>query len=112
MTDMLWWTVQNTIMAAILAAFVALICGLARPRPAVRHALWLVVLVKLLTPPLVAWPWPAAAAPRVEALAADLPRPPPVRPPDDPAPEALVAVPADPGAGDVELVPSSEAEPA
>src|SRR5207302_8076135 len=57
MADMLWWTVPNTIMAAILAAFVALICGLARPRPAVRHALWLVVLVKLLSPPLISWPW-------------------------------------------------------
>src|SRR5207253_4430788 len=25
--------------------------------PAVQHALWLVVLIKLLMPPLVAWPW-------------------------------------------------------
>ena len=39
------------------------------PRPALRHLLWLVVLVKLLTPPIVYWPWtlpmhgPAAASP-------------------------------------------------
>src|SRR5205809_5390243 len=59
MTDMLWWLVQNTVVAAVLAGFVALICGVARPRPAVRHALWLVVLLKLLTPPLISWPWTA-----------------------------------------------------
>src|SRR6266852_2335013 len=59
MTDMLWCLVQNTVVAAVLAGFVALACGLARPRPAVRHALWLVVLIKLLTPPLIAWPWTA-----------------------------------------------------
>src|SRR5262249_3092294 len=38
---------------------VALICRLACLRPAVRHALWLIVLIKLMTPPLVHWPWPA-----------------------------------------------------
>src|SRR5262249_51656029 len=27
--------------------------------PAARHALWLVVLIKLMTPPLFSWPWPA-----------------------------------------------------
>jgi hypothetical protein len=54
---MLWWLVQNTVGAAVLAVLVALFCGLVRPRPAGRHALWLVVLVKLLAPPLVSWPW-------------------------------------------------------
>jgi beta-lactamase regulating signal transducer with metallopeptidase domain len=56
---MLWWLAQNTVGAAVLAVLVALICGVARPRPAVRHALWLVVLAKLLSPPLVSWPWTA-----------------------------------------------------
>jgi beta-lactamase regulating signal transducer with metallopeptidase domain len=55
---MLWWLAENTVFAAILAGIVALICRCFRPGPAVRHALWLVVLVKLLTPPLVHWPWP------------------------------------------------------
>jgi beta-lactamase regulating signal transducer with metallopeptidase domain len=59
MGDMLWWLAQNTMVAAILAGFVALVCVLARPRPAVRHALWVLVLVKLLTPPLISWPWTA-----------------------------------------------------
>ena len=55
---MLWWLAQNTILAALLAGVVSVICRLVRPRPAVRHALWLIVLIKLVTPPLVHWPWP------------------------------------------------------
>jgi beta-lactamase regulating signal transducer with metallopeptidase domain len=55
---MLWWLAESTILASILAGLVALICRCFRPRPAVRHALWLVVLIKLLTPPLIHWPWP------------------------------------------------------
>jgi beta-lactamase regulating signal transducer with metallopeptidase domain len=54
---MLWWLVQNTVVAAVLAGVVAVICRFARPSPAVRHALWLVVLIKLAAPPLVYWPW-------------------------------------------------------
>jgi beta-lactamase regulating signal transducer with metallopeptidase domain len=30
-----------------------------RLSPVVRHALWLLVLIKFVTPPLVAWPWAA-----------------------------------------------------
>jgi beta-lactamase regulating signal transducer with metallopeptidase domain len=55
---MFWWLAQNTLMAAALAALVALLCRLGRFRPSVRHALWLVVLIKLLMPPGVQWPWP------------------------------------------------------
>src|SRR5438128_78981 len=58
---MLWWLIQNTVLAAILAGGVALACWLGRPRPAVRHALWLIVLCKLMTPPCVYWPWPVPA---------------------------------------------------
>src|SRR5262249_38810532 len=43
--------------------------------PATRHALWLVVLVKLVTPPLLSWPWPVFT------------RPPPAHPPRAPAVE-------------------------
>src|SRR5260370_12603666 len=57
---MLWWLVENTVFAAILAGVVALLCRCFRPGPAVRHALWLVVLLKLLTPPFLHWPWPTA----------------------------------------------------
>jgi beta-lactamase regulating signal transducer with metallopeptidase domain len=55
---MLWWLAQNTVTAAVLATAVALLCRLGRLGPAVRHALWFVVLLKLLSPPLIAWPWP------------------------------------------------------
>jgi beta-lactamase regulating signal transducer with metallopeptidase domain len=56
---MFWWLAQNTILAAALAGVVALGCRWVRPGPALRHTLWLVVLLKLITPPLVQWPWPA-----------------------------------------------------
>lgn len=54
---MLWWLAQNALVAGLLTGFVALVCRFGRFRPAVRHALWLVVMVKLVTPPCIAWPW-------------------------------------------------------
>lgn len=54
---MLWWTVQNLVIAAVLACIASLVCWSSRVSPAARHALWLIVLLKLLTPPLVLWPW-------------------------------------------------------
>ncbi len=52
---MLWWLAHTTVTAAILAGVVALVCRLGRFRPAIRHALWLLVLMKLMVPPVVAW---------------------------------------------------------
>ena len=48
----------NALVALVLAV-VALVVGLACRRPAVAHALWLLVLIKLVTPPLmsVSLPW-------------------------------------------------------
>ena len=46
---------------AALAIAVEAACRLGRFRPAVCHALWLVVLVKLVAPPVVAWPLSAEA---------------------------------------------------
>jgi beta-lactamase regulating signal transducer with metallopeptidase domain len=54
----LWWFAETTLVAAVLAVLAALAGRLRSIGPTVRHALWLVVLVKLLTPPLVSWPWP------------------------------------------------------
>jgi len=54
---MLWWIAQNIIIVAILAAVVSMVCRWKRLSPAARHALWLVVLIKLITPPLFVWPW-------------------------------------------------------
>jgi beta-lactamase regulating signal transducer with metallopeptidase domain len=120
---MLWWLAETTAVAAALAGAVALLCRRLRPRPAVRHALWLAVLAKLLMPPLLAWPWPApaGAALRGEPTTGEAPRPPPEEmavggPADEPLtpwppPDAFVAVApaADPAA---ELRPGPEPEPA
>ncbi len=57
---MLLWLIENAVAAALLAGGVALLCRARRFRPAVCHALWLLVLLKLLTPPLLRWPWPLA----------------------------------------------------
>jgi beta-lactamase regulating signal transducer with metallopeptidase domain len=54
---MLWWTIQNSLVIAVLALAVMVICRLGRLRPAIEHALWLVLFLKFLLPPVVAWPW-------------------------------------------------------
>ena len=64
---------SNAVAATVLALVVA---GLTRPlarRPAVLHFLWLLVLLKLVTPPLYEVPlaWPAPLAGAREAPAAD-----------------------------------------
>jgi beta-lactamase regulating signal transducer with metallopeptidase domain len=53
----------NAVLAAGLALAAALVRPLLRRRPALVHSLWLLVLLKLLTPPLVVvpLPWPEAA---------------------------------------------------
>ena len=47
--DLLW---HNALGALPLAIVVAVICRLVRCRPSTRHALWLIVLLALLAPPL------------------------------------------------------------
>ena len=56
---MAWWFFQNAIVTAILACGVLLMTRVVRIGPVARHALWVLVLVKFVTPPIVAWPWPA-----------------------------------------------------
>jgi beta-lactamase regulating signal transducer with metallopeptidase domain len=57
---MLGWFAETTLVATALAA-VAALAGRVRPiGPTARHILWLAVLVKMMTPPLVAWPWAVA----------------------------------------------------
>jgi beta-lactamase regulating signal transducer with metallopeptidase domain len=55
---------SNALLATVLALLAALVGRCCR-RPAVRHGLWLLVLVKLVTPPLfsVGLPWSAGPAP-------------------------------------------------
>jgi len=55
---MISWMLQNAASVALLTAAIALVCKLCRLSPPLRHALWLIVLVKLMTPPLVSWHWP------------------------------------------------------
>lgn len=57
MTAILYWLAQSAIIAALMVPVIMLACHLFRRRPAVQHLLWLVVLVKLMIPPVVAWPW-------------------------------------------------------
>jgi beta-lactamase regulating signal transducer with metallopeptidase domain len=52
---MLAWLMQNALAATILAIIVAIACRLFRPHPAICHVLWLVVLLKLIMPPLPLW---------------------------------------------------------
>jgi beta-lactamase regulating signal transducer with metallopeptidase domain len=54
---MFWWLGQHLAVTAVLALLVLALCRVLRLSPALRHALWLVVLVKLLAPPLIVWPW-------------------------------------------------------
>ena len=56
---MAWWIFQNLVITTALAAAVALACRFGRIGPVARHALWVLVLVKFVTPPLVVWPWAA-----------------------------------------------------
>jgi beta-lactamase regulating signal transducer with metallopeptidase domain len=57
MSAVLWWLGQNSLTVAILIPLVHGVCRIYRRRPAVQHVLWVVVLVKFITPPLVSWPW-------------------------------------------------------
>jgi beta-lactamase regulating signal transducer with metallopeptidase domain len=49
------WLLENAVAATGLAIVVALLCHPLRKRPSVCHALWMLVLVKLLMPPLPLW---------------------------------------------------------
>ncbi len=51
-----WWLAQHLLITALLVTVVALACRLIPSRPALRHALWVVVLIKFLMPPWIAWP--------------------------------------------------------
>src|SRR5207244_1233727 len=63
MRQLIELAVSNVAAAAVLA-LVATVVGRVCRRPALVHALWLLVLLKLLTPPLVRVPvpWPTRPA--------------------------------------------------
>jgi beta-lactamase regulating signal transducer with metallopeptidase domain len=75
------WLIESALSNALLATPLAVLAwalGATLRRPALAHALWLLVLVKLVTPPLVSLPVPApeplaAWWPAAEFLPADMP---------------------------------------
>ena len=85
---MLWWFAQTTLIAGGLAVVATLAGRWRRLGPEVKHSLWLLVLLKLAIPPLIAWPWIvpdawptlplALALGRVEPRPAAAPAPAPV----------------------------------
>jgi beta-lactamase regulating signal transducer with metallopeptidase domain len=79
------WNAAASAVLALLAAAVARLCR----RPALAHTLWLLVLLKLLTPPLVPFSvtWPAAEGPGPPAVE-EGPAPAVVMEPEPPPAEA------------------------
>ncbi len=123
MDDLPSIAVSNAVAATILAA-IALAVGAVYRRPAVVHGLWLLVLLKLVTPPLVHIPvaWPTATEPARLDLALVAEEPPAAtvpRPEEEPAavvvlaPAAENVPPANEPAATVDLptVPSSPPSP-
>ncbi len=67
---MICWFAETTLVAAILAGAAA-VCGRSHTlNSTARHLLWLVVLIKLITPPVIQSPWtfpsPLGVSPEVE----------------------------------------------
>jgi hypothetical protein len=56
---MAWWIFQNVVITSAFVAVIAMVCRTGRIGPVARHALWVLVLVKFVTPPVVVWPWAA-----------------------------------------------------
>lgn len=74
---MMWWFAETTVTVAAIAAIAILAPRAGRVGPAARHALWLVAMVRLVTPPLVYWPRgplpprrPESSAPMTRPVAA------------------------------------------
>lgn len=53
------WLADNLLIGTVAAGVVFALCRVLRPRPALAHVLWLLVLVELVCPPLVMWSLPA-----------------------------------------------------
>ncbi|MFA6244656.1 MAG: hypothetical protein WC655_27175, partial [Candidatus Hydrogenedentales bacterium] len=67
---MYWWLIQHLVIVTLLATLVLVAGRVFRLSPAVRHALWVVVLIKLMMPPVIVWPW---AMPQYDAVAESAP---------------------------------------
>lgn len=88
---MAWWLFQNVIITSALVATVAMLSRVWRIGPVARHALWVLVLLKFVTPPVIEWPW---AVPDPLGIATT-----DTRAVDDVAPMAIVSDLQTPGEG-------------
>jgi beta-lactamase regulating signal transducer with metallopeptidase domain len=74
---MLWWFVETSLVAGLLATAALLSGRLRSISSTARHLLWLVVLIKLIMPPVIQSPWalpaPSAFWPAVETGTLTLP---------------------------------------
>jgi beta-lactamase regulating signal transducer with metallopeptidase domain len=96
------WLILHTAVVAALALLALALGRLLRLGPAARHALWLVVLVKLLVPPVVYWPWalPLPAGRTPEPASPEPGHPAPAARPqaeEEEEPAVLVTFPGDSG---------------
>lgn len=107
MNALMTLALSNIAMATLLA-ILAWAAGRWLRRPAITHGLWLLVFVKLLTPPLVSVPVIRIAAPPAPVVAANVPAPQEAMPVQRPAVE-LVAV--EIAAVDDALPPANDAAP-
>lgn len=57
MSGVVWWVFQTLIVTALLAAVIVVVSPLLRRRPAALHLLWLIVLVKFVSPSHHTWTW-------------------------------------------------------
>src|SRR4051812_12799756 len=93
--DLLEAGLSNLIVAGVLAALAAAVARWGN-RPALAHGLWVLVLLKLVTPPVVPLPlfW-LPAEPALVVGRVDAPSPPPVEPAPQRVAEPAPAVPPD-----------------
>jgi beta-lactamase regulating signal transducer with metallopeptidase domain len=105
MKTLLEMALWNAAAAAVLALAAAAVSRLCR-KPALAHVLWLLVLVKLVTPPLVpfALPWPAEQV----SVAAGEGAPASAAPTEAPVPVEGSAIPAEAPADVEELPPAPD----
>ena len=78
---MLGWFAETTLVTAALTLVAVVASRLRSVGPTTRHALWLVVMIKLVTPSLLSWPW-ATSSPIGNwfiSSTQDIPKPPDVR---------------------------------
>ena len=68
MNDLFAFAAHNTVAAVVLACLVFVLTR-RRRNPPLAHALWLLVLLKLVAPPVVHFEWPSLNFPRSEARA-------------------------------------------